>query len=135
MTKTVAGAGPMEALLGETASGFLRGFKGGREQCWIAEVDGVVAGSIFVTGSGDAIPLCRALRAGFGITGNLVARVIVFAREGGYDKLQLSTHSIPTSARRLYAAVGMEIVSREVHHAFGKPEQGETWVMISRWRT
>ncbi|HEY0446986.1 MAG TPA: hypothetical protein VGD19_11095 [Allosphingosinicella sp.] len=30
-------------------------------------------------------------------------------------------------ARRIYERFGFRIVSAEVHHGFGKPEQGETW--------
>ena len=126
---------PMEALLGEITSDFLRNFKEGREQCWIAEVDGVMAGSIFVTDGGDNVAKLRLLYVepfarGLGVGGDLVAHVVAFAKAAGYDRLQLWTHSILTSARRIYAAVGMEIVSTEVHHAFGTPEQGETWEMV-----
>ncbi|HEY1146108.1 MAG TPA: GNAT family N-acetyltransferase [Allosphingosinicella sp.] len=125
---------PMEALLGEITSAFLRNFKEGREQCWIAEVDGVMAGSIFVTDGGDNVAKLRLLYVepfarGLGVGGALVSQVVGFARDAGYDRLQLWTHSILTSARRLYAAAGMEIIATEVHHAFGKPEQGETWEM------
>lgn len=125
---------PMEALLGEITSGFLRNFKEGREQCWIAEVDGVMAGSIFVTDGGDNVAKLRLLYVepfarGLGVGGGLVSHVVAFAREAGYDRLQLWTHSILTSARRLYAAAGMEIVKTEMHSEFGEPIQGETWEM------
>ncbi len=50
-----------------------------------------------------------------------------FAREAGYDRVRLWTHTVLPSARRIYEAQGFRIVSTEVHHEFGKPEQGETW--------
>jgi len=34
------------------------------------------------------------------------------------------------SARRIYQAAGFHIISSEVHHEFGKPEQGETWELV-----
>ncbi len=37
-------AAPMEALLGDVTSAFLRDYREGREQCWIAESAGVMAG-------------------------------------------------------------------------------------------
>ena len=122
----------MEALLGEITSAFLRHFKPGREQCWIAEIEGVMAGSVFVTDAGDNVAKLRLLYVepsarGLGLGNDLVRHCIAFARDAGYDKLQLWTHSILLSARKIYAAAGMEIVSTEVHHEFGKPEQGEIW--------
>lgn len=128
---------PMEALLGEITSAFLRNFKPGREQCWIAELDGAMAGSVFVTDGGDNVAKLRLLYVepsarGLGLGNDLVRHCVEFAREAGYDKLQLWTHSILLSARRIYAAAGMEIVKTETHEAFGKPEQGEIWQLNLR---
>ncbi|MEO9131095.1 MAG: MarR family transcriptional regulator, partial [Sphingomonas sp.] len=64
---------------------------------------------------------------GMGIGGDLVGRCVTFAREAGYGTLRLWTHTVLDSARRLYAGAGLRIVSTEVHHEFGRPEQGEIW--------
>ncbi|MES2059161.1 MAG: bifunctional helix-turn-helix transcriptional regulator/GNAT family N-acetyltransferase [Pseudomonadota bacterium] len=123
---------PMEVLLGEVTSRFLRDFQPGREQCWIAESAGTMAGSVFVVDAGDGAAQLRLLYVepwarGMGIGGDLVARCLTFARAAGYGSLRLWTHTVLESARRIYADAGLRIVSTEIHHEFGKPEQGETW--------
>jgi len=125
---------PMEALLGEVTSRFLRDYREGRDQCWVAESGGVMAGSVFVVDAGDGVAQLRLLYVepwarGMGIGGDLVARCITFAREAGYATLRLWTHTVLESARRIYAAAGLEIVKTEIHHEFGRPEQGEIWEM------
>jgi DNA-binding MarR family transcriptional regulator/GNAT superfamily N-acetyltransferase len=122
---------PMEVLQGEVTTAFLRDFKPGREQCWVAERGGRMLGSIFLVDSSEGAQL-RLLYVepdarGLGIGEALVRTCIQFAREAGYSRIWLWTHTILTSARRIYAAQGFSIVSTEVHDEFGKPEQGETW--------
>lgn len=123
---------PMEILQGEVTTAFLRDFKPGREQCWIAERAGRMLGSIFCCDSGDNAAQLRLLYVepdarGLGIGEALVRACVDFARTAGYAKIWLWTHSNLTSARRIYAAQGFEIISTEVHDEFGKPEEGETW--------
>ncbi|MDB5707711.1 MAG: MarR family transcriptional regulator [Sphingomonas bacterium] len=123
---------PMEALLGEVTSAFLRDYQEGREQCWIAESGGAMAGSVFVVDAGDGIAQLRLLYVepwarGMGIGGDLVGRCIAFAREAGYTTLKLWTHTVLESARRIYAGADFEIVKTEIHNEFGHPEQGEIW--------
>lgn len=125
---------PLEAIVGEITSAFLRSYVEGREQCWVAEVDGVMAGSVFVTDGGDGVAKLRLLYVepfarGLGIGSDLVGRCVAFAREAGYSKLELWTHSVLTGARKLYAAAGMEIVKTEMQQEFGKWEQSEIWEM------
>lgn len=124
----------MEVLEGEITTAFLRDFKPGREQCWVAERGGVMAGSVFVVDGGGDVAKLRLLYVepwtrGLGIGAALVEECVKFARAAGYAKLSLWTHSVLESARRLYAAAGMEIVKVETHDTFGKPEQGEIWEM------
>ncbi len=125
-------AAPMEALLGEVTSAFLRNFQPGREQCWIAERGEAMAGSIFCCDSGERGAQLRLLYVepearGLGIGGELIARCVAFAKDAGYPAIWLWTHSVLAPARRLYAEAGFQIVSTDVHHEFGRPEQGETW--------
>jgi DNA-binding MarR family transcriptional regulator/GNAT superfamily N-acetyltransferase len=123
---------PMEALLGEVTSAFLRNFKPGREQCWIAERAGVMAGSIFLVDAGDNVAQLRLLYVepwarGLGIGQDLVRRCVAFARDAGYREVMLWTHSVLLSARRIYEAEGFRITETAMHDEFGKPEQGEIW--------
>ena len=122
----------MEVIECEVTAAFLRNFRPGREQCWVAEVDGAMAGSVFVTDEGDGLSRLRLLYVepfarGMGIGAALVGTCIGFAREAGYRAMTLWTHDVLESARRLYAGYGFRIVETAVHEAFGKPEQGETW--------
>ncbi|MBA3896256.1 MAG: MarR family transcriptional regulator [Sphingomonadaceae bacterium] len=124
----------MEALIGEVTARFLRDFRSGREQCWIAEIGGAMAGSVFLVDAGDNVARLRLLYVepwarGRGIGEAMVNRCIELAREAGYREIVLWTHTVLTSARRIYDALGFRIRSVEVHDEFGKPEQGETWAM------
>ena len=123
---------PMEILQGEVTTAFLRDFKPGREQCWIAERAGQMAGAILLVDAGEGVGQLRLLHVepwarGLGIGRALVDECVGFARQAGYRKLRLWTHTILASARRIYEAAGFRIVATEVHDEFGKPEQGETW--------
>jgi GNAT superfamily N-acetyltransferase len=122
----------MEVLIGEITTDFLRDFKPGREQCWVAEQGGHMLGSVFLVDDGGGVARLRLLYVegearGLGIGEALVRTCIAFAREAGYAKVVLWTHTVLTSARKIYAAAGFRITATSVHDEFGKPEQGETW--------
>lgn len=123
---------PMEILQCEVTTAFLRDYKPGREQCWVAEQAGRMAGSVLIVDGGGGTGRLRLLYVepwarGLGIGGALVDECVAFARAAGYEKISLWTHSVLTSARKIYQAAGFRIVATEVHDTFGKPEQGETW--------
>jgi DNA-binding MarR family transcriptional regulator/ribosomal protein S18 acetylase RimI-like enzyme len=125
-------ARPMEILQGEVTTAFLRDFKPGREQCWVAECAGMMAGAILLVDAGANVGQLRLLHVepwarGRGIGQALVAQCVDFARDAGYDVVRLWTHTVLVPARRIYEAAGFRIVSTAVHHEFGKAEQGETW--------
>ena len=118
----------------EVAAAFLRHFKPGREQCWVAEQDGAMAGAGFLTDEGDGLARLRLLYVepfarGRGVGQALVAACVAFARQAGYRAVTLWTHTVLESARRIYAAHGFCIVRTALHHEFGVPVQGETWVL------
>lgn len=122
----------LEVIESEVTAAFLRDFDPAREQCWVAEIDGVMAGAVFVTDEGDGLARLRLLhvepfarRRGIGKA--LVERCVGFARETGYTALTLWTHSVLESARRIYAAQGFRCVETAMHDRFGVPLQGETW--------
>ncbi|MDQ0249845.1 DNA-binding MarR family transcriptional regulator/ribosomal protein S18 acetylase RimI-like enzyme [Sphingomonas kyeonggiensis] len=123
---------PMELLLNDVTTGFLRDFQPGREQCWVAERGGEMLGSVMLADGGDGVAKLRLLYVeswarGLGIGEALVRRCIAFAREAGYARLDLWTHTILTSARRIYDGHGFELVGTEEHDRFGEPIMGETW--------
>jgi DNA-binding MarR family transcriptional regulator/GNAT superfamily N-acetyltransferase len=122
----------MEAYVAEVVAKFLREFDPAQEHCWIAEQDGAPIGSVFIVKESDGVarlrllivePKARGLRVGR----TLVEECIRFTRRAGYSEIVLWTHSILTAARRIYAAVGFEIVDTETHDEFGPELVGETW--------
>jgi DNA-binding MarR family transcriptional regulator/GNAT superfamily N-acetyltransferase len=122
---------------GEVTTNFLRNFKPGREQCWIAESDGCMAGSIFLTDEGSGLSRLRLLYVepafqGRGIGDALVSTCVAFARSVGYERMTLWTHSILKTARRIYARHGFRIVDTSEHTLFGEPLMGETWELDLR---
>ena len=65
---------------------------------------------------------------GLGIGTLLVKQVVAFARENGYRRVRLWTQENLTSARKIYAAAGFELVGMpEPHHSFGKDLVSEFW--------
>jgi len=131
--REVYGWGPqIEVIEGQVTTDFLRDFKPGREQCWVAEVNGTMAGSVFLTDESDGLSRLRLLYVepfarGLGIGNALVEACLGFAREVGYSAMTLWTHTVLESARRIYAAHGFQIVETHVHEEFGAPIQSETW--------
>jgi len=125
----------LEAIELEVTAAFLRDFKPGREQCWVAEVDGVLAGSVFAVAEGEGVCRLRLLYVepfarGLGIGQALVSACIDFAWQAGYREMVLWTHTVLSSARRIYAAHGFEIVETWTHDDFGEPTQSETWRLV-----
>lgn len=125
----------LEALEAEITATFLREFRPGRDQCWIAEQGGRMMGAVFCVDSGDNAAQLRLLHVepearGQGIGETLVRTCIAFAREAGYDRIWLWTHAVLLSARKIYAACGFRVIASEMHDEFGKAELGETWELV-----
>ena len=106
----------------------------GPKQMWVAEQDGLVAGSVFVVPSDqeEGTAQLRMLfvepaARGQGLGGVLVRQSIDFARQSGYRRIRLWTQSVLTSARKIYAAAGFSLSSSEPHHSFGQDLVGEVW--------
>jgi len=126
----------LEAIILDITARFLREFKEGREQCWVAEREGRILGSVFLVEEPDESDTAR-LRLlyvepearGLGIGQAMVSECTRFAREAGYSRILLWTHAVLDSARRIYAAEGYRIIGSEVQEEFGKPETSETWLL------
>jgi DNA-binding MarR family transcriptional regulator/GNAT superfamily N-acetyltransferase len=103
---------------------------------WVAEQNGSIVVSIFVMPSAGhaASAQLRMLYVepaarGQGVGTALVAQAVSFARDNGYARMRLWTHTIQEAARRVYAAAGFTIVETIPEHNFGKDMVGEIWEM------
>lgn len=122
----------LETLEAETTATFLRRFNPEREGCWIADVEGVMAGAVFLTDEGPGTARLRLLHVEpfarrRGIGDALVQTCIDFARARHYAELILWTQTALEGARRIYARHGFTHLSSAVHHEFGQPVEGEQW--------
>jgi DNA-binding MarR family transcriptional regulator/GNAT superfamily N-acetyltransferase len=121
-----------EALVAEIAAKFLISFDASRERCWIADIDGAQAGSVFLVKHTDDVAKLRLLLVdpagrGQGLGQRLVAECIAFAQACGYRKITLWTQSILVAARGIYQDAGFVQVATEPHRSFGQDLIGETW--------
>ena len=121
-----------EALVARIAARFLERYDATRERCWIAEVNGEVAGSVFLVKHSATVGQLRLMivdpkARGLGIGERLVSECVRFARQAGYRKVRLWTNSVLLAARHLYAKAGVRLVHKERHRSFGQSLVGETW--------
>jgi DNA-binding MarR family transcriptional regulator/GNAT superfamily N-acetyltransferase len=121
-----------EGLVAEIAAKFLASFDASRERCWIAEINGVQVGSVFLVRHTDDIAKLRLLLIdpagrGQGLGKRLVAECVSFARQCGYRKITLWTQSILIAARKIYQDAGFVLVASQPHRSFGQSLVGETW--------
>ncbi len=126
--------GDMEHLLLQVCADFVRDHRPGRSNCWVAEMDGRIVGSIFCCVAIDGSAQLRLLyldgaARGQGLGARLIHTCVEFARAAGYPHIWLWTHAVLLPARRLYAAAGFVVTATATHETFGKPEPGETWTL------
>jgi DNA-binding MarR family transcriptional regulator/GNAT superfamily N-acetyltransferase len=123
-----------EALVAEITAKFVTSFDASRERCWIADIDGVQVGSVFLVRHSDDVAKIRLLiidpaGRGRGLGKRLVAECIGFARACGYRKITLWTQSILLAARKIYQDAGFVLVASESNRSFGQDLISETWEM------
>ncbi len=126
-----------EGLVAGVVSEFVKNFDPKRERCWIAELNGRRVGSVFCFKKAESVAKLRMLfvdkdARGLGLGSRLVRECIAFARKKGYQKMTLWTESPLKAARRIYAAAGFRIVSRDPVHNFGKRMISEIWELELR---
>lgn len=121
-----------EALVARIVSDYHTGFRAGRENAWIAEVDGARAGCIFCCEKDHATAQLRILLVepwarGLHLGTRLVERCITFAEDAGYSTVMLWTNDVLAAARHIYEQAGFVLVDEEPHHSFGRDLSGQNW--------
>jgi DNA-binding MarR family transcriptional regulator/GNAT superfamily N-acetyltransferase len=115
----------------------LRDSSPGRAEGWIAEVNGVPAGSVFCvpdtgTPGNETTARLRLLLVepwarGLGLGRRLVAHCLDFARRAGYADIVLLTYDQLAAARRVYQAARFALDSEHQEEAFGQRMMCQTW--------
>ena len=121
-----------EGLCAQIVAEFAASYDAKRERCWIVEMDGENVGSVFLVKDTDEIARIRLLLVdpvarGRGLGTRLTDECIRFARERGYRKMTLWTHSVLTAARATYARAGFTLTSSEPKQSFGQDVVSEYW--------
>jgi GNAT superfamily N-acetyltransferase len=103
----------------------------GRAAAWIAEVDGVPAGSVCCVPDGETTARLRLLlvepRArGARLGARLVEECLGFARAAGYADIVLLTYDKLAAARHVYQAAGFTLASEHQEEAFGQHMMSQT---------
>jgi GNAT superfamily N-acetyltransferase len=124
-----------EALVARIVADYAAEHDSAREAAWIAEVDGVRAGCVLCVGGDEAgtaklrLLLVHPDARGHGLGSRLVQTCIDFARQAGYRRLVLWTNDVLVSARRIYQAVGFQLLDEDEHHSFGHHLVGQNWAL------
>jgi len=123
-----------EGVCAQIVADFIRTFDPRCERGWIAELDGQNIGSVLLAKDTDEIARLRLLLVepasrGLGIGKRLTDECIRFARECGYRRITLWTHSVLTAARHIYAQAGFQLTSSEPRRSFGQDVVSEHWDM------
>jgi DNA-binding MarR family transcriptional regulator/N-acetylglutamate synthase-like GNAT family acetyltransferase len=127
-------ADDFEGVCAQIVADFSKTFDPRRERGWIAELNGQNVGSVLLAKDTDEVARLRLLLVepaarGLGIGRRLTDECIRFARECGYRRMTLWTHSVLTAARHIYAQAGFQLTSSEVRRSFGQDVVSEHWDM------
>jgi DNA-binding MarR family transcriptional regulator/GNAT superfamily N-acetyltransferase len=123
-----------EGVCAQIVADFIKKFDPRRERGWIAERNGQNVGSVLLAKDSDEVARLRLLLVepaarGLGIGKRLTDECICFARECGYRRLTLWTHSVLSAARHIYAQAGFQLTSSEPRRSFGQDVVSEHWDM------
>lgn len=123
---------PFEGLCAQIVADFINNYDEKRERCWIAEINGENVGCIMLAKDSTEVARIRLLLVepqarGLGLGHRLVDECVKFARQAGYRKITLWTHSVLTAARRVYEKAGFTLTASEPRHTWSKDVVAEYW--------
>ncbi|MDP2409260.1 MAG: helix-turn-helix domain-containing GNAT family N-acetyltransferase [Pseudolabrys sp.] len=123
---------PFEGLCAQIVADFVNKHDPARERCWIAEVNGENAGCVLLVEDTPGVARLRLLvvepgARGLGLGKRLTDECVRFAREAGYTRITLWTHSVLTAARHIYKQAGFTLTRSEPHQSWGQPVISEHW--------
>jgi DNA-binding MarR family transcriptional regulator/GNAT superfamily N-acetyltransferase len=123
---------PFEGLCAGIVADFANKNDPNRERCWIAEMNGENVGCVMLVKDNDEVARVRLLLVdpkarGLGLGARLVEECVTFAREAGYKRVTLWTHSVLAAARHIYEQAGFTLTSSEKRHTWGKDVVAEYW--------
>ena len=123
---------PFEGVCAQIVADFVNKFDPKYERCWIAEMNGENVGCVFVAKDSDEVARIRLLLVdpkarGLGLGARLTDECVKFARDAGYKKMTLWTHSVLSAARHIYKNAGFTLMRSENHQDWGPPVVSEYW--------
>ncbi|HEX3087812.1 MAG TPA: helix-turn-helix domain-containing GNAT family N-acetyltransferase [Ilumatobacteraceae bacterium] len=123
-----------EGLVAQIVADYQAHHRPGREDAWIATVEGARAGCVFCVERDASTAQLRILLVepwarGLGIGAQLVDECIAFAREAGYRTMMLWTNDVLVAARKIYQAAGFVLTEEERHRSFGHDLVGQNWTL------
>jgi DNA-binding MarR family transcriptional regulator/N-acetylglutamate synthase-like GNAT family acetyltransferase len=126
-------AEPFEGLCAQIVADFVNNFDPKLERCWIAELNGENVGCVMLLKDDEpGVARLRLLLVdqktrGLGLGARLVDECVRFARNAGYKKITLWTHSVLSAARYVYEKAGFTLTSSEPRRTWGKDVVAEFW--------
>jgi DNA-binding MarR family transcriptional regulator/N-acetylglutamate synthase-like GNAT family acetyltransferase len=123
---------PFEGLCAGIVADYANQNDPDRERCWIAELNSENVGCVILVKDNDEVARIRLLLVdpkarGVGLGARLVDECVQFARQSGYKRITLWTHSILAAARHVYEKAGFTLTSSEKRHSWGKDVVAEYW--------
>jgi DNA-binding MarR family transcriptional regulator/N-acetylglutamate synthase-like GNAT family acetyltransferase len=123
---------PFEGLCAQIVADFVNKNDPTCERCWIAESNGENIGCVMLVKDSAGVARLRLLLVdpkarGLGLGQRLVDECVQFARESGYARVTLWTHSVLTAARHVYENAGFTLTSSEPRHTWGQDVVAEFW--------
>jgi DNA-binding MarR family transcriptional regulator/GNAT superfamily N-acetyltransferase len=123
-----------EARLASQVAQFAKGHDVRRENCWIAEQDGLIVGSALLATEEEKQAHVRMLYVEpdvrrLGIGTQLISECTRFAKRAGYGTLSVESESSLDEARRLFLHAGFALASATPERRFGRELVIERWEM------